>query len=49
MLAALDTALAIEEGKQMKPEDVKTMFDGFDPAKYEDEARATSGATPMRT
>jgi DNA-binding transcriptional MerR regulator len=45
MLAALDTALAIEEGRQMKPEDVKTMFDGFDPEKYADEARAKWGAT----
>jgi MerR family transcriptional regulator, thiopeptide resistance regulator len=45
MLAALDTALAIEEGKQMKPEDVKTMFDGFDPEKYADEARERWGET----
>jgi DNA-binding transcriptional MerR regulator len=45
MLAALDAALAIEEGRQMKPEDVKTMFDGFDPEKYADEARAKWGAT----
>jgi DNA-binding transcriptional MerR regulator len=45
MLAALDTALAIEEGRKMKPEDVKTMFDGFDPEKYADEARAKWGAT----
>ena len=45
MLAALDTALAIEEGREMKPEDVKTMFDGFDPAKYEDEAREKWGHT----
>ncbi|MEO6773948.1 MAG: MerR family transcriptional regulator, partial [Kofleriaceae bacterium] len=39
MLAALDTALAIEEGRPMNPEDVKTMFDGFEPATYADEAR----------
>ena len=45
MLAALDAALAIEEGRQMKPEDVKTMFEGFDPEKYADEARAKWGAT----
>ena len=45
MLAALDTALAIEEGRQMKPEDVISMFDGFDPEKYADEARAKWGAT----
>ena len=45
MLAALDTALAIEEGRQMKPEDVKTMFDGFDHEKYADEARERWGET----
>lgn len=45
MLAALDTALAIEEGRQMKPEDVKTMFDGFDHEKYADEARDKWGET----
>jgi len=45
MLAALDTALAIEEGRPMQPDDVKTMFDGFDPEKYADEARERWGST----
>lgn len=29
----------------MNPEDVKTMFDGFDPARYEDEAKQRWGHT----
>lgn len=45
MLAALDTALAIEKGHAMKDQDVKSMFDGFDPAKYEDEAKERWGHT----
>lgn len=45
MLAALDTALRLEEGKPMQPEDVKTMFDGFDPDEYADEAKQRWGET----
>ena len=37
MLAALD---AYTEGDPMQPDDVTSMFDGFDPKPYEDEARA---------
>jgi len=37
MLTALDTALRHVEGTAMQPDDVKSMFDGFDPAQYEDE------------
>lgn len=42
MLAAVDAALEVlERGKQtMTPEDWKTMFDGFNPADHEEEARA---------
>lgn len=47
MLAAVDAALEVlERGKQtMTTEDWKTMFDGFNPAEYEDEARARWGHT----
>jgi hypothetical protein len=47
MLAAVDAALVVlEKGKAtMTPEDWKTMFDGFDPAAYEDEARTRWGGT----
>jgi DNA-binding transcriptional MerR regulator len=45
MLAALDTALAIEKGRPMKDDDVKTMFDGFDPEEYADEAKQRWGET----
>jgi DNA-binding transcriptional MerR regulator len=46
MLAALDSALRHEKGRTaMKPEDVKTMFEGFDPAQYADEAKQTWGTT----
>ncbi|HEY0483553.1 MAG TPA: MerR family transcriptional regulator [Kofleriaceae bacterium] len=47
MLAAVDAALEVlEKGKQtMTPEDFKTMFDGFDPTEYEDEARERWGKT----
>ncbi len=46
MLAALDTALRLEKGPMtMQPEDVKTMFDGFDPEEYADEARERWGTT----
>jgi DNA-binding transcriptional MerR regulator len=46
MLASLDKALAhLEEDRPMQPDDVKNMFDGFDPADYEDEARERWGET----
>jgi DNA-binding transcriptional MerR regulator len=49
-LAALDRALAVLDdpeprGDAMKPEDFRSMFDGFDPAVYEDEAREKWGHT----
>src|SRR6185369_16523131 len=37
MVAAIDTALRLEEGTAMQPDDVKTMFEGFDPAQHEAE------------
>jgi MerR family transcriptional regulator, thiopeptide resistance regulator len=44
MLASLDAALAhLQENKPMQPDDIKSMFDGFDPAQYEDEARERWG------
>lgn len=46
MLAALDAALRLEEGKaEMNDDDVKRMFDGFDPAQYEDEVKERWGAS----
>jgi len=46
MLAALDRALRHEEGKApMQADDVKSMFEGFDPAQYDDEAKARWGNT----
>ncbi len=46
MLAAVDAALGFVKGQTaVKPEDVKSLFDGFDPAKYEDEAREKWGHT----
>jgi DNA-binding transcriptional MerR regulator len=44
MLAAVDAAIGMK-GHAMQPDDVKTMFDGFDPAQYEDEARQKWGHT----
>ena len=44
MLAALDAALSREEGA-MKPEDVKSLFEGFDPEEYADEAKQKWGNT----
>jgi DNA-binding transcriptional MerR regulator len=44
MLAALDTALRLEKGSvAMQPEDVTSMFDGFSPEEYADEARERWG------
>ena len=46
MLSAVDPALAVlERGTQMTPEDFKAMFDGFNPADHEDEARERWGNT----
>jgi MerR family transcriptional regulator, thiopeptide resistance regulator len=46
MLAALDAALVTtEKGQPMQPDDVKKLFDGFDPAQYEDEAKERWGDT----
>jgi MerR family transcriptional regulator, thiopeptide resistance regulator len=46
MLAALDTALdALEKGRTMQPDDVKQMFEGFDPSQYEEEAHKRWGDT----
>jgi DNA-binding transcriptional MerR regulator len=46
MLAALDARLGtFEEGMTMRPEEVKALFDGFDPSQYEDEARQRWGET----
>jgi MerR family transcriptional regulator, thiopeptide resistance regulator len=46
MLAAVDAALRLEEGQtEMKDQDVKSMFDGFDHAQYEEEAKQRWGNT----
>lgn len=45
MLAAVDAAIGYTKGNAMKPDDVKTMFDGFDPSQYEEEARQKWGHT----
>jgi DNA-binding transcriptional MerR regulator len=46
MLSALDSALgALEKGQAMQPDDVKQMFDGFDPSQYEDEVKERWGNT----
>jgi MerR family transcriptional regulator, thiopeptide resistance regulator len=46
MLAALDSVLIdLEKGKPMQSEDVKRLFDGFDPAQYEDEVKERWGET----
>jgi len=46
MLAALDTALRHEEGrKTMHPDDVTSMFEGFDPEPYGEEAEQRWGHT----
>ncbi len=44
MLAAVDAALRLaERTTEMEPEDVKTMFDGFDHTQYDEEARQKWG------
>lgn len=46
MVAAVDAALStLDKGQPMQPDDVKQMFDGFDHAQYEDEARERWGST----
>jgi DNA-binding transcriptional MerR regulator len=46
MIVAVDAALRLEEGRsEMQATDVKTMFDGFDHAQYEEEARQKWGET----
>jgi DNA-binding transcriptional MerR regulator len=46
MLAALDAALRHEEGtRPMQPDDVKSMFEGFDPEAYTEEAEQRWGHT----
>lgn len=46
MLASVDHALAIlEGGTTMQADDTKKMFDGFDPAQYEDEVQERWGDT----
>lgn len=46
MLRAVEHALAVIDGKEKGTDmDLKTLFDGFDPAKYEDEARQRWGHT----
>ncbi|HUJ56853.1 MAG TPA: MerR family transcriptional regulator [Kofleriaceae bacterium] len=43
MVTAIDAALGLEEGRVMKDEQVKSLFDGFDPEAYADEARERWG------
>jgi DNA-binding transcriptional MerR regulator len=46
MLAALDARLAtFEKGSPMSHEEVKTLFEGFDPAQYEEEVQERWGQT----
>jgi DNA-binding transcriptional MerR regulator len=46
MLAALDARLsAFERGATMRPEEVKTLFEGFDPSEHEEEAKQRWGHT----
>jgi DNA-binding transcriptional MerR regulator len=45
MIAAIDAALAVLEKKEGDSVDMKAIFDGFDPARYEDEARRRWGDT----
>lgn len=46
MLSALDSALvSLEKGRVMQPDDVKQMFEGFDPSRYEEEVKQRWGNT----
>jgi MerR family transcriptional regulator, thiopeptide resistance regulator len=46
MLSALDARLgAFEKGNAMTPDEVKTLFDGFDPGEYEEEVKERWGNT----
>jgi hypothetical protein len=46
MLAALDARLsALEKGTKMTPEEMKTLFDGFDPSRYAEEVQQRWGDT----
>jgi DNA-binding transcriptional MerR regulator len=46
MIAAVDAVLAgLEKGIPMKPEEITQLFDGFDPAAHEEEARTRWGHT----
>src|SRR5512146_1429229 len=46
MVAAVDAALiALQKGTTMQPDDVKQMFDGFDPSQYEEETQQRWGTT----
>jgi MerR family transcriptional regulator, thiopeptide resistance regulator len=46
MLSALDSALgALEKGHAMQPDDVKQMFEGFDPSQYDEEVKERWGDT----
>ena len=46
MLTALDAALVTsEKGNAMQPDDVKALFEGFDPTQYEDEVVEKWGDT----
>jgi DNA-binding transcriptional MerR regulator len=45
MIRAIDTALAAIEEKDMSKVDMKKIFDGFDPGRYEDEVKQRWGDT----
>lgn len=46
MLSALDARLiAFEKGTPMTPDEMKTLFEGFDPSQYEDEVKERWGET----
>ncbi len=45
LIRSIDAALALIDGKTRKDMDMATLFDGFDPKQYEDEAQAQWGGT----
>jgi len=46
MLSALDAALVTsQKGQAMQPDDVKALFEGFDPSQYEEEVQERWGDT----